>query len=335
MVETNLTIIVNQKSDIEFIKQIVTQNRVHYPVYIFEYEFHYQIRFTSDNEEWNLNTVIEENMPDYNFVTELYGGSSEIRMQISRYQNPYSLDGWGGPIESSVNQTCYLIKRGGEEVEKYSPAVEVLFLGESKQYFIHIINGINKATDEKGFLISKDFKNSERIKNSEFYADTLYRDEVEAFQHGYYKLQEEVQDDFAKFIDDQNKAIREQRKIPRKLVRGFINSCNKADVDTILKGLDQNFVFERQIDWNCQLKIEGPSEMERYLRSGEHDLFSNNFKIRSSWDFKNDKVFIGVKYYPKNERDSDSPQSLTYRYYTFTLEENKIIKILEGNRLMS
>lgn len=332
MVETNLTINVNRKSDLELVKQTIKQNRVQYPIYIFEYEFHYQIRFTSDNEEWNLNTGIEEIMPEYRFVTELFSGGSEIRMQISRYQDPFSQDGWGRPIENSINQTCYLVKRDEDKVEKYSPRVEVLFSGESNQYFIHIINGIDKSTDEKGFLILKDFMSKERQKNSEYFTDTLYADEIQAFQHGYYKLQEQVQQDFEKFNNDLNKAIRDERKVPRKLVRGFINSCNKADVDSILRDIGPNFVFERQIDWKCQLKVERLPEFEKYLNSDQHDLFSNNFKVRSSWDFKNDKVSIGVKYYPEKELDSDIPQSLIYRYFSFTLEKNKIIKIVEGNR---
>ena len=332
MVETYLTINVNRKSDIELIKQTIKQNRVQYPIYIFEYELHYEIRFTSDNEEWNLNTDIEEILPEYNFVTELSSGGSEIRMQISRYQDPFSQDGWGRPIETSVNQTHYLVKRVAEKIEKYSPRVEVLFLGESNQYFIHIINGINKSTDKKGFLILKDFKSFEIQKNREYFTDTLYPGEIEAFQYGYFKLQEQVNLDLEKFKDDQKKAIKAEQKGPRKLVRGFVNSCNEADVESIIKDVGPNFVFERQLDWVCQFRVEGISEMEKYLRSGQHDMFSNNFKIRSSWDFKNNKVFIGVKYYPETERITEKPKSLIYRYFSFTLEENKITKISEGNR---
>lgn len=93
MIETEITISVNRKSDIDSIKQKIIESRIQFPIYIFEYENHYQINFTSDYEEWELDSAILDCFSEYEFTTDLERGRKEIRLQISRYQSELSTDG--------------------------------------------------------------------------------------------------------------------------------------------------------------------------------------------------------------------------------------------------
>ena len=110
MIETQISITVNRKSDIALLEQKIIENQFQFPVYIREYEFSYQINFTSDYEEWELYTAILSSFPGYEFTTDLERGRKEIRIQISRYQSELSTDGWGRRIENPLNETKYLIK---------------------------------------------------------------------------------------------------------------------------------------------------------------------------------------------------------------------------------
>lgn len=49
--ETNISLVINRKSDIAVIQQKIIESKIDNPVYIFEYEFHYLISFKSDYEE--------------------------------------------------------------------------------------------------------------------------------------------------------------------------------------------------------------------------------------------------------------------------------------------
>ena len=105
MIETEISITVNRKSDITLLEQTIVGNKFQFPVYIREYEFSYQINFTSDYEEWELDTAILNSFPGYEFTTDLEKGRKEIRVQISRYQSELSTDGWGRRIENPLDET--------------------------------------------------------------------------------------------------------------------------------------------------------------------------------------------------------------------------------------
>ena len=126
MIETEISITVNRKSDIDLIKQKIVENKFQFPIYIREYEFSYQINFTSDYEEWELDTAILDSFPGYEFTTDLEKGRKEIRIQIIRYQSELSTDGWGRRIENPLNETKYLVKTSASKPEKFSPKIKVL-----------------------------------------------------------------------------------------------------------------------------------------------------------------------------------------------------------------
>jgi hypothetical protein len=62
MIETEISITVNRKPDINLIEQNY-RKQISISTYIREYEFSYQINFTSDYEEWELDTAILNSFP--------------------------------------------------------------------------------------------------------------------------------------------------------------------------------------------------------------------------------------------------------------------------------
>ncbi|TSJ44818.1 hypothetical protein [Fluviicola chungangensis] len=328
MIRTEIEIIVNRKNDIDLIKKNIVDSKIQFPVYFMEYEFHYQIRLESDCEEWDLDTIILESFSEYEFITDLEKGRKEIRLQISRYQSELSTDGWGRPIENPLNETKYLIKKSTSKPERFSPRVKVLFHAEERNYYINVVGGIRKQTGELGFLLLSDFK-SENDSFENAIKDRFYRSPIDAFKFGYYKMQDIVNQDFEKFISFQKKELTKLHKIPRKIVRNFIDSCNKSDFEGIWKNLDENVIFEKRIHYEAKESIEGLEKVKEYFLSQNQELLGKYFKIRSSWNIQLPIIEIGLKYY-SSSTENDLNKILEYRRITFVIKNDKIIRIIEN-----
>ncbi len=331
MVETEVKILVNRKSDIDTVRQNIINSNLRFPVYIFEFDNHYEIEFVSDYEEWELDDKILNSFSDYKFTTDLEKGRKEIRLQICRYQSELSTDNWGRPIENPLNETKFLIKNSETVVEKFNPQVTVLFEGVQQNYFINIVNGINRSTDEKGFLLLNEFRINYEKGNDEIFNDSLYKTENEAFRFGYYKMQDVVNEDFKKYILEKKKQIHELHKIPRKIVRDFINSCNNNEIAGILRNLDNSIVYEKRVQHQTKERTEGIQQFEDYLKSPNQELCSKKFTIRSSWDIRLPYITIGVKYFPHTDnKEKQAQMVMKYKRISFTLKDNKIIDIEEN-----
>ncbi len=329
MIGTEITILIYRKSDLDTIKEKICRRKVSVPIFIIEYENHYEIKFSSDYEEWELDSAITECFSDYEFTTDIARGKTEIRAQIARYQSEFSTDGWGRQIENPLNEVKYLIKKVAKTPEKFNPKVKVLFQENIQDYCINIVNGENKTTGEKGYLLLNYFKEkSEENSAVEVLKDRLYKSPIEAFNYGFLKLQEIVAKDFKDFEEQQKKELRDEQKLPRKIIREFINSCNNFDVDGIAKTLTDNVVYERRVNWRTELKIVGIDKFIEFIKSIDQDLCSKNFKIRSQWNFGLNSITIGVKFFPPST-DNEMKSFLKYHQFCFVLIDNKIQEIIK------
>jgi hypothetical protein len=328
MIETEIAITVNRKSDIDLIQQKIIEKNIQFPIYICEYEFSYQINFKSDYEEWELDTAILDYFPDYEYTTYLERGRKEIRIQISRYQSELSTDGWGRRIENPLDETLYLVKKAVKKTEKFSPKIKVLFENKEQYYYVNIVTGINKATDEQGFLLLNNFKTKNEDDNAEILKDKLYKSPLDAFHSGYHKLFKLVDTDFSLYLDNKKKEIREVQKLPRKFIRDFINACNSSDENGLMKNLNEHVVFEKRKDRKTIVRTDGILELKGYLNSSNQELSGRNLKIRSSWGFNLPEVTIGVKYFPIAS-NQEIKHILKYGQIKFTLEDHKIIRIID------
>ncbi|MBW7941051.1 MAG: hypothetical protein H3C64_01340 [Candidatus Kuenenia stuttgartiensis] len=327
MIETEISISVNRKSDIDLIEQKIIENKIQFPVYIREYEFCYQINFTSDYEEWELETAILNSFPGYEFTIDLERGRKEIRIQISRCQSELSTDGWGRRIENPLNETKYLVKTSANQPERFSPKIKVLFENLEQYYFVNMVKGINQATGEKGFLLLDNFKTRD-TDEAEILKDKLYKSPSAAFISGYNKMADLVNRDFAIYLENKKKEIREVQKLPRKIIRDFIKACNNYDETNILKNLDEYLIFNKRRNWETIFETEGIKKFKEYLKSSEQQLCGKDFKIRSSWNISLPSITIGIKYFPKSPDLKEQPFQ-KYGQIQFVLKDNKIIRIID------
>lgn len=328
MIENYIGITVNRKSDIDVIQQKIIEKTLQLPVYICEYANSYQINFTSDYEEWELDTAILNCFPDYEYTTDLERGRKEIRIQISRYQSELCTDGWGRPLESPLDETKYLIKKSVNKPVNFNPKIKVLFENKEQYYYVNIVDGRNKATDEKGFLLLDDFKTDNEDGTAEILKDKLYKSSLEAFHSGYNKLSELVDADFRLHLENKKKKIREIEKLPRKIIKDFIKACNSFDEVGMFKNLGKDFIYEKRLNWKTISKANGITEFKEHLNSLEQHLCSKNFKISSSWTFNLPRVSIGVKYFPVST-DIEKQPFQKYGEIGFTLEDNMITSIID------
>ena len=128
MIETEISISINRKSDIDVIKKIIIDANISSPIYIYEYESHFNLALTSDYEQWELDSAILECFPEYEFTSELSNGKKEIRLQLSRYQSELSTDDWGRPIDNPLDETKYLIKKSNTSNPQLSSSASFLRL---------------------------------------------------------------------------------------------------------------------------------------------------------------------------------------------------------------
>lgn len=119
MIETTISITINRKSDIEVIQDKIIEQKFQFPIYIREYESHFQLDFTSDYEEWELDSEILDCFPDYEYTNDIGSGKKEIRIEILRYQSEYSVDIYGRRNTSPLKEIKFLVKKKTEKKHQF------------------------------------------------------------------------------------------------------------------------------------------------------------------------------------------------------------------------
>lgn len=330
MIETEITILVNIKSDIDLIRAKIIDREIQFPVFIFEYENHYQLNFISHYEEWELESAILECFSDYEFSSNLERGRKEVRLQLSRYQSELSIDDWGRQIENPLDETKYLIKKSKDKPERFNPQIKVLFEDNERYYYVNIVKGINKASGEEGFLLLNEYKIKNDGSKAEVLKDKLYISPQEAFSFGCFKMKECVSQDFNEYLENKKKEQKELQKKPRKIIRNFINSCNNSESIGVLENLDRGVIFEKKVNCQQKIRVEGIKEFQEYIKSPNQELCSRELKIRSSWCFDLPSVTIGLKYHPTSTNKENGMKNIEQLgRITFIFRDNKIVYIKE------
>lgn len=328
MIETQINISVNRKADINTIKSILIRNKIESPVYLTEFVGNFAINFTSSYEEWELDKLISEAFPGYEFTTDLRHGRKEIRVEISRYQSELCTTDWGNPIDNPLNETKYLIKKSVEASIQFNPVIKVLFGPDEQTYHINIIPGINNSTQEKGFLLVDEFKHEADTETADFFPDKLYKTQLDAFYRGKDKLENIVDRDFKDYLEIKKKEKQQREKIPRKIVREFVKACNNFAEESILKDLSENLIFEIRINWKQKLITNGLEEFKNYIDSSYQEICRRDFKIKSSWSFMEKDIIISLETStPTSEMDEDVKSFYRIRL-NIRLEEGKITQII-------
>lgn len=325
--ETHIYISVNRKTDIEIIKTILIKNKIEFPIYFMEYEKHFGIKFTSDYEEWELNSHICDAFPEYELTTDPDRGRKEIRLEISRYQNELFSE-WGAPIENPLNEIKYLIKKSEKVEAKFSPVVKVLFGSDEKSYHVNIIPGINNGTQEKGFLLLNEFNEEADPEETDFFPDRLYKTKIEAFQYGINKIEGIVNNDFEEYKALKKAEKRQREKIPRKIIRDFIKDCNNNQYNSVLKNLSEDFLFEVRVNWRQKLTTQGIDNFSDYIESSYQELCGRAFKIKSTWTFNEPKISIYLETFTPPAENEETPKNIYRLQLSFRIENEKITQLI-------
>ncbi|WP_027374850.1 hypothetical protein [Chryseobacterium sp. UNC8MFCol] len=332
MIETYINISVNRKTDIDVIKDILIRNKIDSPIYIAEYEGHFNIYFTSTYEQWELDKQICQSFPGYDLSTDMQRGRKEIRLEISRHQSELCTTDWGYPIDNPLNETKYLIKKASEKGNdapiKFNPEIRVLFGSEEQTYYINIIPGIKNSTQEKGFLLLNEFKCEADPEITDFFPDTLYKTPVDAFNSGRDKIEDTVNKDYAEYQAIKKKQRQQREKFPRKIIREFIKNCNSSNYDDIVKDLAPDIHFEIRVNWRQKLTSSGLDEFKNYLEASYQELCKRDFKIKSSWSFHDQDVRIILDTFTPPAKTDEAPKNNYRIFLNFRIEEAKITQIL-------
>ncbi|MGG7466642.1 hypothetical protein ACVVIH_22315 [Chryseobacterium arthrosphaerae] len=328
MIETQINITVNRKADIDIIKSILIRNKIEFPIYLTEFGEYFGINFTSNYEEWELDKMISDAFPGYEFTTDLHLGRKEIRLEISRHQSELCTTDWGNPIDNPLNETKYLIKKGLEVPIQFNPAIKVLFGPDEQTYHINIIPGINNSTQEKGFLLVDEFKHETDPETADFFPDKLYKTQLDAFYRGKHKLENIVNRDFKDYLEVKKKEKQQREKIPRKIVREFVKACNNFDKESILKDLSENLSFEIKINWKQKLITDGLEEFKNYIDSSYQEICGRDFKIKSSWSFIEKDIKISLETFTPPSEPEEAAKSFYRIRLNIRLDEGKITQII-------
>jgi len=169
------------------------------------------IEFTLDYLDYSVKNSIEDHFTDYEFTKNLGNGRKEIRIKYSMSQDPLSTDGWGRPLEYFEDETIYLIKKSKKKEELLiTRAIGVLFDDEIHYYYINTVNGKNRETNEKGFLLKKSFGKDD-YKNDEIELDKskLFKTRLDAFHTAKRWIEDQAKEDYEKYKKEKK---RKQRK---------------------------------------------------------------------------------------------------------------------------
>ena len=208
MITTYLSFTINRKEDIEIVQKLMKHERIENPVFILEFEDRYEVSFTDEYEQWELESAIENAFPDYEFTENLGRGRKEIRIEFSRQQSSSSTDNWGRPLENPINEKKYLIKKTKGKIVKFSPQVKVLFEDSEAYYYINIVSGINKKANKTGYLVLDAYSELDKEKDTGFLKNELYKTPMEAYWSGVREIKHLAESDY----EDYKKSGKRKRK---------------------------------------------------------------------------------------------------------------------------
>lgn len=329
MIETEITLVVNRKSDVTDVKEGLISLNIRFPIYMVEYENHDEFSFTSDHEQYELESFLLNLFTGYEFVTCFNNEVPEIRLKLIRYQSELSSDGWGRRIDNPVNETKYLVPQSQNQMERFNRSVKVLFDKEEQSYFVNICHGENKHSGQKGFLLLDNFKQECTPEIADILKDKLYNTPWDAFYWGIQKMKTEVQKDFDMFLIEKKKTLRKEQRLPRKLIRDFIAACNCQNGGTITANLSQNMCYEKRIQHTTQFSTIGLEAFIAHLKSSDQMLLGFHFNIQRQWNFYGTTVTIALQYKAKDGK-YDQSEFLKTCSMTFEISEKKISHIIHN-----
>ncbi len=201
MVDISFDIELYCKDDLDILVELLKKEGIARPVSIIELSNCYTIKFNSEYHhagiEFQLSAIFEE----YEFRPQIENGTSEIKLRISMTQSPLSTDNWDRRFNSDpVHSVSYLVKKEKEEnVITVNPKFRVLFGSDEREYILNIVPGMNKTTEEKGFMVVKTI--GDRNEKPDLLINELFPDRTSAFWRGFHTIEGRIEQDYIEWIE--------------------------------------------------------------------------------------------------------------------------------------
>ena len=196
MEETDITITLNNKEDVENIELIMKREQIEAPIVIVELGDSFQISFKADHEYYELDDALASGFDGYEFTAAVGVGQQEIKMQIHRGQSFLPSDDWGRKTDRTpLDETTYLVKKQDQSPTKFNPNVRVLFGGDERSYRINIASGRYASSETHGYFLLdsfEDISNEDIRVQEELIVGGLHKKPIEAFWAGINRLESHV-----------------------------------------------------------------------------------------------------------------------------------------------
>lgn len=123
----------------------------------------YLIRFDSDYGEYEFFNEVHQIFEfDYLKVDKIRVGKYDVRINISRSQNPYFRDSWGRPFETDESENWYYVKPINP-IDKFpTKKIEYNLKGTKRWVWIGVTQGHNPNTNERGYIVVSSEENSRK-----------------------------------------------------------------------------------------------------------------------------------------------------------------------------
>lgn len=203
MMETNITIALNNKEDIENVELILKGENIQAPIVIVELRGSFQISFKAEYEYFELDDALALGFEDYELTADVGVGTQEIKMQIHRWQSFLPFDDWGQKTDRPpLDKTTYLVKKQDEGPTKFNPNVRVLFGEDERVYRINIAPGRYASSETRGYFLLDSFEdvsNEDINAQEDLIVGKLHESLSEAFWAGINRLESHVETEYEKY----------------------------------------------------------------------------------------------------------------------------------------
>lgn len=205
MLSISHSISIRSTKDFDKVVGILKRQGIEKPIFITN-QAEYSINFESDYEHYELVSEMKLTFPEYECFDYIGLGKNEIEIIVSRIQNAHSTDDWGRSLNTNnITTTLYFIKREqtATDHDESSNTIRVLIdQTQEKHINVNIVNGKNKNTGERGFLV---VKKSGEGEEPEYLMNRLFKSESEAFWADYRDITRTIEEQYEKYQESQKR----------------------------------------------------------------------------------------------------------------------------------
>lgn len=156
----------------------------------------YLLHFESDYGEYEFFNEFEQIFEfDYLKLDKLILGKYDIRINISRSQDPYFRDSWGRPLETDESDNWYFVKPADRAKRFPTKKITYTLKGKKRWIWLGVTKGENPKTKKTGYIIIANEENSRKPINPNsgyILTNNIYQTVEDAFEDGTRQIEDRV-----------------------------------------------------------------------------------------------------------------------------------------------